>query len=119
MSWERALTPQDVSVDSHDNPKHLIVQLRSSKTYQFGAGFALHLGGTGNELCPVAAMLGYLACRPQELFSFDDGSPLSRDRLCSELREALQLANINNHRVQWPLFRVHQNRCGYSQEHCL
>ena len=26
----------------------------------------LHLGGTGNKLCPVAAMLGYQACRPQE-----------------------------------------------------
>ena len=53
VSRERALTQQDISVDLHEYPKHLMVHLRSSKTDQFGAGFTLHLGGTGNELCPV------------------------------------------------------------------
>ena len=33
---EVVLTPQDVSVDSHEYPKHLIVQLRSSKTEIWG-----------------------------------------------------------------------------------
>ena len=73
------LSPRDVSVDSHSAPTHLAVHLRQSKTDPFGAGSTLHLGATGDHLCPVVAMLAYLAIRPQSpgpLFLFQDGSTL-------------------------------------------
>jgi hypothetical protein len=87
----------DISVDSHTTPTHMQVQLKCSKTDPFGAGFTLHLGRTGDELCPIAAMLGYLAYRPSHpgfLFLFQDGSTLSRPRLCHELHQALQIAGV-------------------------
>ena len=81
---QEMLTVEDVAVDSHSCPMHLVVQLKQSKTDPFGTGVTLHLGATGDALCPVAAMLGYLAQRPPEpgfLFLFEDGSTLSRPRL--------------------------------------
>ena len=59
----------------------------------------LATGTTRDELCPVAAMLSYLAWRPPAhgfLFLFHDGIPLSWDRLCRELRLALQVAGVDN-----------------------
>ena len=70
----------DVVIDSHENPSHMMIRLKRSKTDPFGAGFTLHFGRTGDELCPISAMLGYLARRPPDpgfLFLFRDGTPLS------------------------------------------
>jgi len=57
------------------------------KNDSFAAGMTLHLGATGEALCPVSSMLGYLAIFPSTLFQ--DGSPLSRPRLVKSLRQAL------------------------------
>ena len=54
----------DITVDSRSNPQMLVVLLRHSKTDPFSAGISLYLGRTGNILCPVSAVLGYLAIRP-------------------------------------------------------
>ncbi len=59
MATDMPIFVNDVSVDSHDNPSHLQVRLTMSKMDPFGARFTLHLGRTGDVLCPVAAMLGY------------------------------------------------------------
>jgi len=86
------LSVDDVVVDSHVRPTHLAVHLKQSKTDPFGAGITLHLGATGDILCPVAAMLGYLAQRPPTpgfLFLFEDGSTLSKPRLTQALRSVL------------------------------
>ena len=47
------LAPEDILLDSHTNPTHLAVHLKTSKTNPFGAGTTLHLGTTGDILCPV------------------------------------------------------------------
>ncbi len=99
----------DVSVDSHYSPTHMQVRLRCSKTDPFGSGFVLHLGCTNSELCPVVAMLGYLARRPQVqgfLFVFMDGSTLSRPRLCHELHRALQSAGLDTSGYSGHRFRI-------------
>ena len=61
------LEVSDVSVNSHYFPMHMQVILKRSKTDPFGAGFVLHLGRTGDQLCPIAAMLAYLALQPPGL----------------------------------------------------
>ena len=103
------LTVSDVGIDSHNNPQVLIVHLRHSKTDQFGAGVHLYLGKTGDILCPVAGVLGYLAIRPPDpgpLFIHQDGRPLSRKYLVSQMREALSQAGVNTARFSGHSFRI-------------
>ena len=73
----RGVTVKDVAVDDHESPSVIRIHLRRSKTDQFGRGVDIYLGATGDELCPVAALLAYLAVRGGE-----DG-PLFRFRDCS------------------------------------
>ena len=82
------LTVSDVAIDSRDNPRVLIVFIRTSKTDQFSKGTHLYLGRTEGSLCPVSSMLAYLALRPPTpgpLFIFQDGTPLSRGQLTAHL----------------------------------
>ena len=53
------LTPQDVAVDSHTTLFNIVIHVKRSKNDPFGVGAWLHLGATGQWLCPVAALLGY------------------------------------------------------------
>ena len=49
-------------------------------------------GETGEILCPVAALLAYLALRgalPGPLFQLQDRSPLTKDYFIQKFREAL------------------------------
>ena len=87
-SWEAytpdMLSPGDISVDSHAAPSHVAIHLKRSKNDPFAVGTILHLGITGDVLCPVTSMLGYLAIRPLTpgpLFLFEDGCTLSRPKL--------------------------------------
>ena len=54
------LRPSDIAVDSHTLPSIITVTLRVSKTDQFGEG-TITIGKTDTALCPVAAILAYLA----------------------------------------------------------
>ena len=58
------LSPQDVSVDSHILPSYITIVIRRSKNDLFVVGGKLHLGRMGLPLCPVLALLCYLAIRP-------------------------------------------------------
>ena len=92
------LTPRDVSVDSRVRPSLISLLIKQSKTDPFRRGTVIYMGRTDNVLCPVAAVLSYLARRgdhPGPLFLFEDGSPLSRSRLVSELRKALSSIGLN------------------------
>lgn len=92
------LTFEDVAVDDLVSPTMLRVHLKSSKTDPFRAGVDIVVGKTGNALCPVEAVLGYLLIRgsgPGPLFRFQDGKPLTRARLVEQVREALHRAGID------------------------
>ena len=54
------LTFADIAVNYRDNPTILRVHLKASKTDPFRSGVD---DKTGNDLCPVAAMVNYLARR--------------------------------------------------------
>lgn len=87
----------DVALDSHTNPSLLRVHIKCSKTDPFRQGVHIYLGKTDNQLCPVAAMIDYLAIRGGDLgplLRFQDGRPLTRSRLVTQVRTALSQANI-------------------------
>ena len=82
----------DVSVDSRENPSMVKIHLHRSKTDQFGRGISTYLGTTGDELCPVSALIAYLAVRggaPGPLFRLQDGRSLTREIFTSAVRVAL------------------------------
>ena len=104
-----AILSSDVSVDSHSNPSVLRVLLRRAKTDPFGKGVLICMGRTGNSLCPVAALLGFLSIRPAgvgPLFTFQDGSPLTRERFVKEVRVALTTAQIDHRAYSGHSFRI-------------
>ena len=103
------LSSQDVAVDSHTSPSHLVVHLRRSKNDPFGAGIRLHLGTTGHSLCPVSSMMGHLAIFPSEpgpLFLFRDGSTLSRTKLIQCLSQALSSIGVDCSGYSGHSFRI-------------
>lgn len=55
------------------------------------------LGKTGDDLCPVSALLSYLAYRgtkPGALFTWADGSTLSKTKFVEAVRSALTKAGL-------------------------
>ena len=57
------LTPRDVSVDNPSNPTVLKIHLKYLKTDQSRESTDLYIGRAYNCLCPVVALLLYLAVR--------------------------------------------------------
>ena len=99
----------DISIDSRVNPQVVVVHLRHSKTDPFSAGVFIYLGRTRGTLCPVSAMLSYLAIRSSEpgpLFVFADGTPLSREKLVTHLCAALSKAGISTANFSGHSFRI-------------
>ena len=55
------LSPKDVAVDNRAKPRMLKVIIKQSKTDPFRQGVTLCLGKTDSQLCPVDALLPYMA----------------------------------------------------------
>ena len=87
------LTVSEAAVDSRQNPPLMRVRLKQSKTNPFRQSVDIHLGRTDSALCPITVMLAYLARRGQEagpLFLASNGTPLSKQRLVTKVRAALE-----------------------------
>ena len=81
----------DVAIDHPQNPSIMCVHLKTSKTDPFRKGVDIFLGRT-HDLCPISAMLAYLAVRGGAeglLFQFRNGLLLTRDCPVVKLREGL------------------------------
>ena len=86
LAWE------DVAVDDARNPRMVRCHLKQSKTDQLGRGVDVVLGKTGLDLCPVAAVLGYIASRgdqPGPFFLTTAKTPLSKSEFIGEFRAVL------------------------------
>ncbi len=106
---EAHLCPDDIAVDSHSAPTQMRVNIKMSKTDPFRHGVQLFIGVTSDDICPVTAMLAYLAYRgnaPGFLFTFANGRPLTRQRLVKELRSALVLAGVDCRHFSGHSFRI-------------
>ena len=103
------LKPGDVRVNSRSNPTYLTVTLRGSKTDPFGQGCTLYLGRSWSRVCPVVALLAYLAVRPSvpgPLFIHANGTPLTRSQLVASIRASLLEIGMDTSRFSGHSFRI-------------
>lgn len=103
------LSYHDVAVDNRTTPTFLTLQLKQSKTDPFRAGVSLTLGKTDKEVCPVTALMPYLAVRgPREgpLFITETHNYLTQPMFRSELKELLQQAGLHTEEYNTHSFRV-------------
>ena len=87
------LTHDDIAVDKIRDPSFVTVRIKQSKTDPFRKGVTVVIGRAAGPLCPLAAILSYMARRKPgkgSLFWFEDGRPLTRDHFVMKVREALQ-----------------------------
>lgn len=92
------LTFDDISVDDVANPKSISILIKRSKTDQLGVGAVVNLARTDRDLCPVAALLAYIAARGDKqgpLFLFKDGRYLTQSSLTLHLRQALSQTGLD------------------------
>ena len=54
---------QDIAFNDREQPSILRVHLKASKTDPFRLGVDVFVGRTGNDLCPITAMVRYLSMR--------------------------------------------------------
>ena len=76
----------------------LEIKIKASKTDQTRNCVSLFVGRTHNCLCPVTAILAYLAARgtsPGPLFLLKDRTTLTRQKLVKMVQSTLQLAGID------------------------
>ena len=103
------LSFRDIRVDNKTNPSVLWVRIKQSKTNPFRQGVSITLGRTDAQLCPVAALMAYLAlCGPGQgpLFRYKDGRPLTRQRLVEDVREALSKCGLKPKEYACHSFRI-------------
>ncbi len=99
----------DISVDSIVTPSAIRIHLKRSKCDQLGNGVDVVIGRTTDELCPVTAVLTYMAQRGDQagaFFRVVDGSPLTKARFVSSVRRALAMAGVDCSPYSGHSFRI-------------
>ena len=96
-------------MDRKTNPSMARIKLKKSKTDLFQQGVDIYVGKTFGQLCPVAAILAYLAVRGPDtgpLFMFADGRFHTRDRFVTRVRGALTAAGLDCFQYAGYSFRI-------------
>ncbi len=104
-----AVAVTDVALDSHTNPSVVRVFLARAKTDPFGKGVDIFLGRTEAPVCPVIALVHYLASRPARpgpLFTWADGSPLSQPQFVRAIRVVLDSSGMEANKYAGHSFRI-------------
>ena len=73
------------------------LRLKQTKTDQARKGVKVVMGKTGDDVCPIMALLHYLSLRgatPGPLFQWQNGTPLTRVRFVAEVRLAFEKARL-------------------------
>ena len=90
------LSFSDVAVDNAESPNMISLNIKHSKTDQGAVVVCAIIGRTDDDLCPVSALLIYLARTgntPAALFQWDNRIPLST-KFVDATRQALPAANL-------------------------
>ena len=105
----RHLSWNDVCVDCVERPLMIRVHLCMSKCDQFGQGVDVFLGHVDSPVCPVAAVLAYIAIRgssPGPFFILDDSTPFTKGAFVTALRALLTEAGLNAELFAGHSFRI-------------
>ena len=87
----------DVAVDNAESPSVISFKIKCSKTDPGRNGFQIILGSTRDDLCPITALLTYLAHRGQQpgaLFQWRNDIPLSKFKFVEAVRRAMSAAHL-------------------------
>ncbi len=82
----------DLALDSHTKLSLIRLRIKQSKTDPIRKGADIFLGATAANICPMKALLHYIAVRsptPGPLFVFQSGTPLTRKALVSHMQSML------------------------------
>ena len=99
----------DMAVDSPQAPTMVRFHLRQSKTDQVGRGVDIILGRTGCDLCPVAAVLSYVAARGDRegpFFLKSTSRALLKQECITEVRKVLVALGLPDHQYAGHSFRI-------------
>ena len=103
------LSLKDIAVDNNTNPQLLRVTIKQSKTDPFRQGATLFLGRTHSPICPVTAILPFLAVRGNRhapLFILKDGRMLTRQLFSAFLNDILGKLQMNHSHFNTHSFRI-------------
>ena len=99
----------DLALDTPVTPSVMEIRLKASKTDPFRKGISIFIGRTNNDLCPIAAMLAYIARRGGDqgpLFRRSDGQPLTRSHFVTALRAGLTACGFDQSKYCGHSFRI-------------
>ena len=103
------LSLSDITLDRRHSPNTVCVHIKQSKTDPFRQGAHIYLGRTYQQICPVKAVVSYLAVRgsnPGPVFTLCDGRMLTRDIFGLELEKILRKLNLQIHHYNTHSFRI-------------
>ena len=103
------LSVQDITIDSRSAPRMIRVRIKQSKTDSFRQGVDIYLGRTDTDICPVKAILPYLAIRgnrPGPLFIQEDGKMLTRQMFSSIVKGILARLPLSEGNYNTHSFRI-------------
>lgn len=105
----RHLSLEDVAIDSKIKPRVLQLFLKESKTDPFKQGAKVFLGATDSTICPIKAVLGYLAKRnhqPGPLFITKEGKGWTSAMFRAALKSLLVELNVDKQCYNTHSFRI-------------
>lgn len=93
------------------NPEHLTLNIKQSKTDPFREGIQLTIAKSGTDICAVLALRDYLLQKPYlpaqgPLFTLESGKPLTRSILTANLRSLLHLIGLKDSAYASHSFRI-------------
>ena len=99
----------DVSADSPTAPVMIQIHLKKSKCDQFGLRSDILVGSTDSELCPVRAILDYIAVRgtqPGAFFLNSSQRPVVKHWFVEEIRRILNALGLPQQQYAGHSFRI-------------
>ena len=99
----------DVAVDSRISPTSIHITLKQSKNDQFRTGATISLGKTTHAVCPVDALVQYIAIQggtPGSLFLVSPNQSLTRALFSAALKKAFQELHMDHHQFNTHSFRI-------------
>ena len=103
------LSIQDVAVDNKSSPSMVRILIKQSKTDLFCQGVYIYLGRTSNAICPVKAILSYLALQGYisgPLFTFQTGKMLTHQLFSDTLDGLLHELHFKKENFNTHSFRI-------------